>query len=245
MSIGTINKDLPIPLYHQLKENLLAAIEGGRWKIDEQLPNETALAKHFGVSKITVRQALRELASMGYIRREQGRGTFVSKPKFSEGPRELTSFTEEMRRYRLPASSRVLEQKVVPADAAVAEALDIEEGDEVLLLKRLRLAGGEPMGIQTAHIPLALAPGIAGEDFNGVSLYELLESKYGLRATSARETCFAVLVDPEAAALLGVAPASAALAAERIAVSQDGKAFEFVTSIMHGDRYRIVLNLVK
>src|SRR6476620_1679908 len=175
MSWGSVNKDLPIPLYHQLKDSLQKAIEAGKWKSDEQLPNETRLAEHYGVSKITVRQALQELASLGYIRREQGRGTFVSQPKFYQGPRELMSFTEEMRAHRLAPESSVLEQRVARADAEVAAALGIAEGDEVFVLTRLRMAEGEPMGVQIAHIPVAIAPGLPLESFDGVSLYSLLQ----------------------------------------------------------------------
>src|SRR5215208_2910022 len=119
VSLGSVNKDLPIPLYHQLKDALLKAIETGKWKSDEQLPNETRLAEHYRVSKITVRQALQELASMGYIRREQGRGTFVADRKFYEGPRELMSFTEEMQAHRLAAASSVLEHGVARAEVDV------------------------------------------------------------------------------------------------------------------------------
>jgi GntR family transcriptional regulator len=169
----------------------------------------------------------------------------VSPRRFTEGPRELTSFTEGMSRLGLKASSRVLERKVIGADAATAEALQIKEAEPVFVLKRLRLAGGEPMGIETAHIPLSLARGIDQEKFDHLSLYSVLESKYNVRAVSARETCSAVLVDVHAAALLNVAPHSAALAAERITLAENGKPFEFVRSIMRGDRYRIVLNLVK
>jgi DNA-binding GntR family transcriptional regulator len=76
--IGGLDKGLPVPLYHQLHAVLKAEIESRRWRADEQLPNETKLAERFGVSKITVRQALQKLAEQGYIRREQGRGTFVA-----------------------------------------------------------------------------------------------------------------------------------------------------------------------
>src|SRR5262249_26473857 len=109
MSTGMLDKNLPVPLYHQLRCVLADAIESGQWKSGEQLPTEDQLAANFGVSKITVRQALQELASAGYVRREQGRGTFVAKATLDQGPRELTSFTEEMKRHRLQASSRVLE----------------------------------------------------------------------------------------------------------------------------------------
>src|ERR1022692_2350432 len=111
--VGALDKDLPVPLYHQLQSVLKAEIESRRWRADEQLPNETKIAELFGVSKITVRQALQKLAELGYIRREQGRGTFVCRRKFDEGPRELTSFTEEMRRHDLAATSRVLGQSVL------------------------------------------------------------------------------------------------------------------------------------
>ena len=70
--VGALDKDLPVPLYHQLQSVLKAEIESRRWRADEQLPNETKIAELFGVSKITVRQALQKLAELGYIRREQG-----------------------------------------------------------------------------------------------------------------------------------------------------------------------------
>ena len=93
----TLTRHGPLPLYHQLKTVILREIEAGRWQPDAQLPTEDELARTFRVSKITVRQALRDLATEGYIRREQGRGTFVERRRLQQGPRELTSFTSEMR----------------------------------------------------------------------------------------------------------------------------------------------------
>lgn len=243
--MGALNKELPIPLYHQLKDALRKAIEAGKWKSDEQLPNEARLAEMFGVSKITVRQALQELAAMGYIRREQGRGTFVSSPGFFEGPRELTSFTDEMRAHNLEPASRVLEQTVAAADAELAASLEIAEGEPLFVLKRLRLAGHEPVGIQTAHIPLVLAPGLPEETFENVSLYGVLQRKYDVQPATARETYRAVLADRAYAELLGIPEGSPVFAAERVTASRAGKPFEYVRSIMRGDRYRIVLNLVR
>src|SRR5437660_5427536 len=154
MSIaGALDRALPLPLYHQLQGVLKAEIESGKWRPDEQLPNEAKLAEHFGVSKITVRQALQELAELGYIRREHGRGTFVARRKFDEGPRELTSFTEEMRRHDLTARSRVLAQYVMEADTKLADALLVPLQSPVFVVKRVRLAGDQPMSVQTAHIP--------------------------------------------------------------------------------------------
>jgi GntR family transcriptional regulator len=136
---------------------LKAEIESGKWQPDERIPTETKIAERFGDGKIAVRQALQTLAEQGYIRRERGRGAFVARRNFDEGPRESTSFTEEMRRHDLTASSRVLEQSVAPADDSVADALRLSACEPVFVLRRLRLAGGEPVGVQTAHVPAARA----------------------------------------------------------------------------------------
>jgi GntR family transcriptional regulator len=220
---------VPVPLYHQVKVALLREIEGGRWSPGDQLPTENELIEQFHVSKITVRQALADLAQMGYIRREQGRGTFVQRPPLEEGPRELTSFTGEMRGHGMSASSHVLQQEAIPAPLDVADCLQIAEG--------------QPMGLQTSFIPLDLAPGIERIAFENASLYEILATTYSLHAASARESHRAVLVGREDAALLRVPAGSPALAAERLTRLGDGRPLEYVQSIMRGDRYKIVLDL--
>ena len=242
MSISTLNKELPVPLYHQLKCALMNAIESGEWQSGEQLPNEGKLAETFGVSKITVRQALKELADLGYVRREQGRGTFISQPKLDQGPRELTSFSEEMRRHRLTAGSRVVEKLICQAGLRVAEVLRLRPGERVFVIKRVRLAEGEPMGIQTAYIPVALAPGLAVEDVQN-SLYDLLRTRYGLQPAKARETYLAMAADAAAAQLLSIPMGSPVFAVERVTFLAGGQPFEFVESVMRGDRYSIILEL--
>lgn len=238
-------RDVPVPLYHQVKVAILREIEGGRWSPGDQLPTENELGEQFHVSKITIRQALAALAQLGYIRREQGRGTFVQRPPLEEGPRELTSFTSEMREHGLSASSHVLEQDAIPAPVDVADCLQIPEGTPVLRLRRLRLAEDEPMGLQTSYIPLRLAPGIDRLPFENASLYEILATRYSLHAASAREAHRAVLVGREDAALLRVPAGSPALAAERLTRLADGRPLEYVQSIMRGDRYKIVLDLTR
>jgi GntR family transcriptional regulator len=242
--MATLNRDLPIPLYHQLKTLILRDIESGRWKPDEQLPTEEQLSARFRVSKITVRQALRELANLGWVRREQGRGTFVQRLPLEEGPRKLTSFTGEMRDHGFIASSQVLSKAIIAAPADVAAKLRIEAADPVFCLRRLRLADGVPMGIQTAYLPMAMVPGIDAIAFDGSSLYEVLRTRYNLRPVAAKETFIAVAVNSEQAGLLRVATGSPALAAERETFLREGLPLEYTHSIMRGDHYRVVLDLV-
>ena len=234
-----------MPLYHQLKASILRDIDAGRWRPGEQLPTEDALMQRFHVSKITVRQALRDLAQLGYIRREQGRGTFVQGPPLEEGPRELKSFTAEMRGHGLIACSRVLEQGIVPASAEIASMLAIGADTPVFRLHRLRLADTEPMGLQTAYVPTLLAPGIDHLSFADASLYEVLGTRYSLYPASARETHQAVAVPEDAAPLLRTPAGSPALMAERLTSLPDGRPLEYVHSIMRGDRYKIVLDLAR
>lgn len=240
-----LRRNLPVPLYHQLKTALQQDIEAGRWKPGEQLPTENDLIARFRVSKITVRQALRELADIGYIRREQGRGTFVQRLPLEEGPRALTSFTGEMRQHGIAATSDVLDQGVLAAPPDVAARLQIARLEPVFRLRRLRFADGEPMGLQTAYVPMALVPGITDIDFTRASLYEVFASRYDLHPARARETHVAVLVTDDDAAQLRTSPGSPGFAAERITYAPDGRPIEYVKSVMRGDRYRIVLDLVK
>ena len=233
------------PLYHQVKTLLLREIEAGHWRPDDRLPTENDLIRRFRVSRITVRHALRELEQLGYIRREQGRGTFVQRPPVDLGPRELTSFTDEMRRHGQVATSHVLERGTVAADASIAARLHLAAGDAVFRLRRLRLADGEPMGVQTAYIPLRLVPGITDIHFEGASLYQVLSERYSLFPSQAHETHAAVPMAREDAQALGLPPGTPALAGERVAYLADGRPLEYVQSVMRGDRYKIVLDLVK
>lgn len=240
-----ISKQSHVPLYRQLEAMLLGQINTGELKPNDRLPAEHELAKQYRVSKITVRQALGNLAAAGVLRREQGRGTFVAEPKVEQGPRELTSFSQEMRKRGLRPSSSVLEHDVIQAEPAIAEKLGLREGDCVFRLKRLRFADGIPMGIQTAYISADLVPHIVEEDFGAGSLYEILDQKYGLVPARARESHFATLLDAEEARWLSVPERSAGLAAERVSFLEEGRPLELVYSVMRGDRYQIVLELVR
>ena len=243
-STRALDRALPVPLYHQLKSLLLSRIEVGELRPHARLETEDQLSASYRVSKATVRQALGELVHEGYLRREQGRGTFVAEPRVDQGPTELTSFTDDMQRRGLAAHSQLLSKAVVPADAGTAAKLRIAPGAKVFRLERLRTANGEPLAIQIAQIPLELAPALAGEPFESGSLYEALE-RHGLVPVSAHERHWAALIERAQARLLKVAAGSAGLCAERVAFLRDGRPLEFTSSVMRADRYQITLDLVR
>ena len=127
----------------------------------------------------------------------------------------------------------------------MAAKLEIPPLAPVFRLRRLRFADGEPMGLQTAYVPLASVPGITDIAFTDASLYEVFRSRYALYPARAKETHVAVLVTNAEAPLLRTSAGSPAFAAERITYVADGRPLEYVKSIMRGDRYKIVLDLVK
>jgi GntR family transcriptional regulator len=240
-----LDKNSPVPLYYQLRSALHDQIKRGDWKPHQQLPTEDELALGHGVSKATVRQALRDLAQAGLVRREQGRGTFVADAKVQFGPSHLTSFTEEMRDFGMRSSSKVLDRRIVPADSILASRLQVAEGADLYRLERLRLAGEETMGLQTVHLAAAIAPGLIDIDFETQSLYETLATRYGLLPDHASQSHFAIALDARQAAQLRVAPGAPALGGERLTFLHDGRPLEVTHSVMRGDRYQIQLNLVR
>jgi GntR family transcriptional regulator len=238
-----LDKNSPVPLYYQLRTELEGRIKRGDWKPSQQLPTEDELAESYGVSKATVRQALRDLAQAELVRREQGRGTFVAETKIQFGPRRLASFTEEMRDFGMRSSSKVLNQGVVQADGSLAGKLNVAEGSDLYRIERLRVAGDEPMGLQTVHVPCHVAPGLLETDFAAASLYETLEKRFGLMPHHALQTHFALGLDSRQADLLKVAEGFPALGGERLTFLRDGQPLELTNSFMRGDRYQIQLKL--
>jgi GntR family transcriptional regulator len=217
---------------------LRARIAGGEWPPGFQIPTEDQLCETFGVSRITVRQGVQKLETEGLLRRDQGRGTFVRDARLVAGTSGPTSFTEEVLRLGVKAGSKLIDATVAPATERVAQALGIAAGDEVTVLRRLRLGDGAPMGVQTAHIRLDRAPGLHQAVTDDASLYELLRERYGIAPREANELYRVDSASDEDAAVLGIAAGSPVFVVERTTVDAVG-AYEFTVSTMRGDRYEI------
>lgn len=232
------DRSRPEPLWYQVEQAIRAMVRSGEWPTGTQIPSEDRLCAMFGVSRITLRHALRNLDEFGLLRREHGRGTFVRSAMLVAGTRELTSFTQEMGHRGMVASSRLLDCGLSVADAAAAEALEIEEGDPVIRIRRLRLGNEAPIGIQTARLAGSRVPGFLDSGLLQGSLYEALERRYGIVPIEAREVYRVAAVGTADAELLDLPPGSPAFVVERITTDERGP-FEFTVSVMRGDRYEI------
>lgn len=226
------------PLWHQTEMALRAMIEKGEWPAGSQIPNEDRLGAMLGISRITLRHALRNLEEAGLLRREHGRGTFVRSATMVAGARGLTSFTSEMQSLGLTVGTRVLDATIIPATEQIADAIEIAVGEPVLRLRRLRLGNDAPIGIQTAHLPAALVPGLEADAMQVQSLYETLATRYRIVPVRASEVYRIGAVQEQDADLIQLPAGTPAFVVERIAYSSRGP-FEFTTSTMRADRYEI------
>jgi GntR family transcriptional regulator len=210
--------------------------------VGEAIPSERQLSADLGVSRLTLRAALDDLAREGYLVRRRGAGTFVSEPKIAQ-ELTMTSFTDDMRRRGMRPSSRTLELRVSPAGARLGRLLRVSPSEPVVIASRLRLADGESMAIETVHVRERHVPGLTAKDLEEKSFYELLKDRYGIVIVGGTQTIEPTVTDEDESAALGVPLHSPAFRFERITQSESGETVEFVESIYRGDRYRLVTSL--
>ncbi|MEM3265263.1 MAG: GntR family transcriptional regulator [Candidatus Micrarchaeaceae archaeon] len=239
MKLKFLDESDPLPLYYQLKVLLKERIDK-EWKSGSKIPTENELAKFYGTSMMTVRQAIGLLVNEGLLIRKQGKGTFVAPAKIQKGPRILNSFTEEMKQRGFEVRSEILRfSKIIP-DSDVKKILNISNDDQVYFIQRLRYANDEPIGIQSTN--LAFEGTLESSELTG-SLYELLETKFGIQIKYADEFYSAILIDKQMSHLLNVPFPSVGFAVKRIGYTFDGKPIEYTESIMRADKYSISVRL--
>jgi GntR family transcriptional regulator len=212
-----------------------------RLGVGAAIPSERQLSADLGVSRLTLRAALDALAREGYVVRRRGSGTYVQQPKISQ-QLTMTSFSEDMRRRGMTPGSRTLSLTRQLAGARLGRFLNVSPGEEIVAVKRLRLADGVSMAIETLHIPARVVPDLKPRDLEG-SFYELLRGRYGVEIVSGTQTIEPTVTNEEESAELGVPLHSPAFLFERTSRDSGGRTVEFVHSIYRGDRYRIVSEL--
>ncbi len=169
--------------------------------------------------------------------RRHGAGTFVSQRKITKQFR-ITSFTEDMLERGLEPSSRVVSSMIEKAGARLGRYLQVSPGQDVLTIRRLRLADGLPMAIETLSIPRDLVPGLTGEELADRSFYETLAERYDISIVATRQTIEATVTDDDESTLLEVPQLSPALFIERTSLAAGDKVVEYVRSVYRGDRYK-------
>lgn len=174
--INRIDRNIPVPLYYQLKTLILEEIQNGNYPYGSKMPTEMEISHALELSRTTVRQAITELVSEGWLYRQKSKGTFVSRPKISQDfIQKLESFNDQMNRLGKVPRTEVMEMTVIDNDEDTRTHLNLDPEDKVIKLYRRRFADEEPLVLITTYLPYKVCKGILGVDLNVRPLYEVLE----------------------------------------------------------------------
>lgn len=228
-----LDRSSPIPLYYQLAEAIEAAIRDGELAPGDRFENELALAKRLALSRPTTRRAIQELVDKGLLVRKRGVGTQVVQNSVHRRV-ELTSLFDDLVRAGKAPATRLLDYRVDAPDEDVARELSLSGNREVVRIKRLRLANGEPLAVMTNYLPVEIAPEAALLETSG--LYQSLRAQ-GVHIRLARQRIGARAAGRDEARLLDEKPGAPLLTMDRTAFDDSGRAVEYGTHCYRASRY--------
>jgi DNA-binding GntR family transcriptional regulator len=230
----TVDRYSPVPMYYQVAQQLEAAIESGKLAPGTRLDGELALATQLGVSRPTLRRAIQYLVNRGYLVRRRAVGTQVIHPKVRR-PVELSSLYDDLAASSKDPRTAVLSLGTVPASDRVANALGLEDGEEVLALERLRYADGQPLAVMRNWFPPGLVQ-LDAELLERTGLYQLMRAA-GITLHLASQTIGARGASGAEAQLLQAAKGEPLLTMERTTYNENGQPVELGDHIYRASLY--------
>ncbi len=244
-----VESDSNMPLYYKVQNYILELIKSNKLKEGDLIPTEMELSNMFHISRPTVRQGLNTLVSKDYLKRVKGKGTFVTKPKIlQENTRFIESYNREMHKKGLIPETRVLEISIRICPDFLVDKLGIQDGDKIIMLKRLRYAYGDeeentkPILLTTVYIPYLKFPNLILYDFEKRSLYEVLEENNVYIKKVLREI-EAKLSNKETSALLEINEGSPIQFITSFGYLEDGSVIEYSESIYPGERNKFIVEI--
>lgn len=232
-----------VPLHSQLRELLRARILDGEYAPGSQMPSESELGSLFKVSRITVRQALGDLQKEGLIFKIHGKGTFVARPKAFQNVSTLQGLAESMSGRGYEVVNRLRSFRYVPAPRAVAERLQVPEGEEVVQIKRVRLINREPVSLEITYLPKAIGERLENADLVTRDIFLILENDCALPLGHADLAIDAVLADTDLTQALNVEAGSPIMRIERLTHSAAGQPVDFEYLYYRGDAFQYRLRI--
>ncbi len=240
-----IDKDASTPIYQQIAEAFGALLASGVLPPGYALPPERVLCAQFGISRMTLRQAMSLLDREGLINSRRGMGTVVTHGRLRKQQQEMRSFSEEVQARGGRWESRLIALDLAIPTPSVRDFFELHEQQKVYEVQRVRLVDGEPLALEFARIPERLCPGLERFDLARRSLYEILEQSYGLRPETCDEEISAEIPKSQQRKLLSLPARTAVLVINRKAYMEDGRPLELTHSVYRGDRYGAIVHSVR
>jgi GntR family transcriptional regulator len=234
----TVDRRNQEKLYIQVMRLVVDEIGRGAWQIGDRIPSEHELSSRYAVSKITVRQALTNLAADGYLMKIQGKGTFVAANRPIVGLTMKTRFTEGLFGRGVLATREVLERGVVAEPAPKIVELLGDPGPIYRIATR-RLAEGTPVSSDESYVPAGLLPGIEEQDLEGFALFAAIQERGTRKVFRMRQTVEIAALTAREAALLGAPERATALAVHRQLIGPEDQPVGYVRIVEVGDRFKL------
>ncbi len=241
---GSDAADSAMPLHIQIREAIRRQVRKGELiDADGRLMTEAELGRHFGVSRITIRNAIAPLVLEGMFARSRGRGTFLRSNQPENWVGRLMGFSETIRDAGYEAGAKVLQQGMTNRhDAGVKERL---QERAVWQLKRIRFADKTPIAIEHAFYPPDIGLELEKRDLISIIMYSVLEEELGHEIAEAKQTIGASLTDATSAKLLGVKTGDPLLSIERLTLGKDGRALELLRAVYLPEYFRLSISLMR
>ena len=230
------------PLYYQLAEIIIAEIKDKNLKENDRILTEREYCEKYNLSRATVRQAIAYLEKKGYIYKIQGCGTFVSSRMMKQKLLKFYSFTEEMKKQGKVPESKILSFREKKADEKISKELNIDAGENIFELVRLRIADGEEVMYEKTYLPAKKFPNLSKKDLLKNSLYGILESRYNLVFTKALERFSVLSADSKTAEILKISENSPLIKLQRWTYTGI-EIIEYTVSSVRGDRFEFEVEL--
>ena len=230
--------------YQRVKDLVVKSILDGEIADQECLPSERELCQRYHASRVTIRKAVDELEQEGVLYRIQGKGTFLKhQQKVTQPLTRLTGFTEDMHAQGKVAGSRILLMDRTAANAMLAEKLHLQPGEEIIVFRRLRLADGEPMAIETTYLDYQRFSPMLEEFTAGESFYAFMRNRLGIVPKHALQSMEVAPLASWEAELLGNGKLDVAMLMYRQTFDQDERPIEYVISKYRSDKYKFKIDL--
>lgn len=236
-----VDESLAVPLYHQVYLVLKENIRSGVYPKDVPLPPEHTLCEEFGVSRITIKHAMKDLVADGYVVRQRGKGTFVADAVTHEPPDALDDLLKSVQAIGAATEAQHLAADIISPPSDIAEKLRLGDDKSVLRSNQLRLSHGKPLAVIVAYVPDWVAAQLDESTENKPMLVRLIEA--GIPVARADQEITATLADPAIAGPLGVEVGAPLLKLTRLVFDRDDKPVEWLTSYYRGDRYAMRTSL--
>lgn len=241
--MNRLDKDSYLPYYLQIKDILKERIMNKTYQPNRIIPSENDLCEEFAVTRATIRNALSELKKEGLIYTAKGKGSIVSPPKIEQSLLKFYSFGREFKDINEKTASKLLSKALIKASPTIVRKLSINTNTEVFEIVRIRIFNDLPLILETSYIPIHIAPEILDNDLEEESIYDLLESKYGVKIVKAKEYIEPQVSNEYESKHLDVAYNSPVFYTERITLTDREEPIELRKSIIRGDKFKFYTEL--